>query len=131
MEVRKSVLVEDGVRTCGMAELNVGKFLSGFNDVRTVTETVGKNGFATCVGKFGGFLVGFFAFGDVGSDYVFALFKSLFFASDLECVDKVFVISGIFVVQRDKSDNGFCGIAAHKRTESNGQAKHCYENDWQ
>ena len=99
-------------RSGSMAELNVRIFLCRFDQIIFMTETVGKNDIATVVGEFARFLIAFVTFGNSGNDNDLFVFKSEGFLRNFHCVDKVLIVSRVFVVQTDKTDFDVVGVVA-------------------
>ena len=54
--------------------------------------------------KFNRRVVAFFGFGDTLFDYELIFFQTEFAHCFFHCIDEVFVISGLFVVQADETD---------------------------
>ena len=90
-----------GAGAGGMAELNIGILFGSLNHVVLMTEAVSEHDLAAAVRHIGSGLVALLAFGYVGLQNVF---DAKLLAGFLCSVDEVQVISGVFVVQGDKTD---------------------------
>ena len=96
----------------GVAELDIGEFLSCLYDEGLVAEAVGEDDVAAFFSKLSSCVVAFLIFGDVLLENVLALVEAEVLACSLCCVHEVKVIGGVLIMQEYESnlDLGCVGI---------------------
>ena len=90
--------------TGGVAELDIGALLSGFQHVGLMAEGVGEDDVAAGIDQVQSGLFAFLTLGDVGLQDVVSLGQAQVGNGLHSTINKVLVIGGVFIMQADETD---------------------------
>ena len=125
-------------RTGGVAELNIGNFLSGLQHVGLMAEGVGEDDVAAIIDQVHSGLVALAALGNVGLDDVVSLSQTQVGNGLLGAVEEVQVIGGVLIMQADETNldsgssstvissavvSGRCVVTAGHQRQSHDQSQ--------
>ena len=123
--------------TGGVAELNIGNFLSGLQHVGLMAEGVGEDDVAAGIDQVHSGLIALLTLGDVGLDDVVSLSQTQVGNGLLGAVEEVQVIGGVLIMQADETNldsgsgtvissaviSGRCVVTAGHQRQSHDQSQ--------
>ena len=101
----------------GMAELDFGEFSGGLKHELLVAERVGEDNVASRVDQFASGVIARVGFGDVGSEQNLGFAQPHSLGGSPGGVDKVFVVSAVFVMQEYESDFEFFVVVTSSQAD--------------